>query len=222
MPKEQISPAVPLTLRRCLLLYACLTGICLVLHNRMVESAAADARKIVHRQVMSNTAPAPLQYRVMTFYAAEGIQRVGRSFGLSETFTASYLIVRGIFTFLAMVLLHRFLQVYVPAPYAVLGVILAFAWMPFTYINYYMQESDPANMVFYLLGYDLIRRRRDGALAALLAPLPVGRGSSRARPGAIRRVVRRGLRDLFRTAFCPRQQAGLRRVQRPRPQLAEF
>ncbi|HRY29993.1 MAG TPA: hypothetical protein P5079_08170, partial [Elusimicrobiota bacterium] len=162
MPFLRLSP------RWCFLLYACLAGLCLVLHNRMVDSAATDARRTLHAQVMANTAAAPLQYRVVTFYAAEGVQRLADALGVDDFFHGSYLLLRGLATFFSAVLLHRFLAVYFPLPVALLGTVLAFAWLPLTYINYYMQETDPLNMIFFLLGYELIRRRKDAALAGLL------------------------------------------------------
>lgn len=167
MGREAVS-APRLSFRRCLLLYAGLTGLCLVVHNRLVDSVALDARRALHERVLRNEAPAPLQYRVMTFYLAEAARRAGRALGFDDPFRAAYLLVRGLFTFLAALLLHRFLSAYLPLPFVLAGVFLTFAWLPLTYINYYMQETDPANMVFFLIGYDLIRRRRDGALAALL------------------------------------------------------
>jgi hypothetical protein len=149
-------------------LYAGLTLLCLVVHNRLVDSAATDARRSLHEQVLANAGPAPLQYRVMTFYLAEGLDRAASALGVSDGFRLAYLALRGAFTFLSAVLLHRFLALYLPLPFVVLGVVLAFAWMPLTYVNYYMQETDPANFAFFLLGYLLIRRRDDRGLAVLL------------------------------------------------------
>ncbi|HOW27481.1 MAG TPA: tetratricopeptide repeat protein [Elusimicrobiota bacterium] len=145
------------------LLYLCLSGLVVTVHNRIVDSNAMDARKILHRQVLSNEAPAPVQYRVMTVYLAEGLQRLGFSF------QSSYLILRGVTTLLAALLLHRFLACYLPPPWNVWGVTLFFAWLPLTYINYYMQETDPLNLVFYLGAFLLIRRRKDLWLIPLLA-----------------------------------------------------
>ncbi|MBI4397311.1 MAG: hypothetical protein HY548_09460 [Elusimicrobia bacterium] len=164
-----------LTTRWCLFLYACLVGLCVGVHSRLLDGPAIEARRELHAQVLHNTAPAPLQYRVLTCYAAEGIQRLGRALGFQDPFQASYLILRWVFTFVAAFLLHRFLLIYLPLPLALAGTVLALAWMPFTYINYYMQETDPLNMVFFLLGYDLIRRRKDAAFAALLPVAMINR-----------------------------------------------
>lgn len=159
------------SLRWCLLVYLCLTGVNLVIHNRLIDSQAAfvEKRQELHQQVLANEAPAPIQYRAMAYYAAEGFQRLGISF------ESSYLLFRGISLFLAAWMFHVFLSRYFPSGYCLIGVIWLLGCMPMTYINYYMQESDAINLFFYIVAFILIRSRKDRYLVPLLAVAMINR-----------------------------------------------
>ncbi|MBD3272585.1 MAG: hypothetical protein GF384_08640 [Elusimicrobia bacterium] len=153
-----------ISLRWCLLVYLCLTGVNLIIHNRMIDSQPPylAKRQELHDQVLNNEAPAPIQYRIMAYYSAELFQRMG--FG----FQNSYLLFRGITIFLAAIMFHLFLSRYFPINYCFMGVLYLLGVMPMTFINYYMQESDAANLFFFLGSFLIIRSRKDAYLFPLI------------------------------------------------------
>ncbi|MFH1379283.1 MAG: hypothetical protein ABII23_03280 [bacterium] len=157
-------PKGRLSFKWCILVYICLTGINLVVHNRMIDSQKTyiDARQELHADVLENKASANIQFRIMIHYAAEGLQRMGVSFN------ASYLILRGITTFLAAFIFHKFLACYFPIGYCFMGVLLLFGGLPVTYINYFMQETDALNLFFYIWAFLMIRSRKDAYLFPIL------------------------------------------------------
>jgi hypothetical protein len=146
-----------------LLLYLTLACGQLLIHNKLVDLPYQQLRQAYHVQFMNRVEVAPHQYRVLTPLGAAALQKVG------VEFRWSYLLWRGLWLFAAALLLHLFLEKYVPFWGAVLGVVFLFAFLPLTYLQYISQESDAPNLVFYLLGYLLIESRRDGWFAVLLA-----------------------------------------------------
>lgn len=162
-PAESV-PKGRLSFKWCLLVYLCLTGINLVVHNRMIDSQPdyIKARQGLHQDVMAHRASANIQPRIMVHYAAEGLQRIGFSF------QASYLVIRGITTFLAAYIFHIFLAHYFSLGYCFIGVLLLFGGLPVTYINYYMQETDALNLFFYILAFIMIRSRKDRYIFPIL------------------------------------------------------
>jgi len=155
--QQQSAEIRTITLRWCILLYLCLTGINMIVHSRMIDSQPQfdEKRREIHQQVIENKATAPIQYRILAYYTAEGLQRIG------FRFRYSYLAFRGLSIFLAALLFHIFLSKYFPLRYCLLGVTVLLGGMPLTYINYYMQEADALNLFFYLAGFLLIRSRED-------------------------------------------------------------
>lgn len=168
MPTTDAAPISKLTPRWCFLLYFLLSGLCVVVHNRLVDAPAQAPRRELHHQILTNQAAAPNQYRVLAPLAAETLQTVGKALD-RDWFRISYLLLRWAATFACGLLLHHFLSLYFPSTLALLGTTLFYAWQPVTYINYFMQEADPFNLVFFLAGFLLIRQKRDALLAGLIA-----------------------------------------------------
>ena len=77
-----------------------------LVHDTFIDSRALDVRKELHGQVLAGTAPAPVQYRVFMYYAAEGMMRLG------VPFRESYDVLRFIFIFLCALAFHAFLSVW--------------------------------------------------------------------------------------------------------------
>ena len=145
-----------------LIAYALLTCGTMWLHARVIERPQEGMRRALHAQVLENRAGAPTQYRFLVFYAAEGLQRAG------VPFDWSYLIIRGLFTFLAAAAFHFFLLRWFRPVGAFAAVLFFFAVLPSTYFQYFMQPQDMVNLFLFIAGLMLIRDRRDALLAPLL------------------------------------------------------
>jgi len=104
-----------------------------------------------------------MQYRVLVYYAAAGLQKLGISF------KASYLILRGAGLLAVACLFHYLLLIFFPPGAAFTGVLILFAALPQTYLHYFMQEMDIPNLIVFLLGLIAIVRRRDWMLIPLIA-----------------------------------------------------
>jgi tetratricopeptide (TPR) repeat protein len=132
-----------------------------IAHDFFVDRRFHDVNKTIHEQVMTDAAPAPIQYRVMLYYTAEGMMRVG------IPFDDAYFIIRLTSTFLCALALHYFLSLYFAPLICFAGVLYFFAALPVTYIRYYMQPMDLPNLFFFLVGFVLIVKRKDFWLVPL-------------------------------------------------------
>jgi len=110
-------------------------------HDWYIDSRTQPVCKALHEQVMTNNAPAPIQYRVFQYYAAEGLMRMG------VPFRGAYFFLRLLFTFLAAVTLHYFLAYWFSPVVCVLGTLYFFGALPVAYLRYYMQPMDIPNLV---------------------------------------------------------------------------
>ena len=59
-----------------------------VAHDWFVDSRFYEIRNVIHEQVLENSAPAPIQYRVFVYYFSELLQKTGL------TLKSSYLFIR--------------------------------------------------------------------------------------------------------------------------------
>lgn len=142
--------------------YLPLVIITVIIHNYLIDTPHLDRRIALHNLVISGTAPAPVQYRIFTYYLAELFIKCGLSFKLS------YLFLRFLFTLSSALLLHLFLSKWLKNEICLIGVLFFFSVIPLTYLNYYMQPSDMSNLSFFLIGYILIEKRKDSLLAVLI------------------------------------------------------
>lgn len=144
-------------------LYLPLVVITVIIHNHLIDTPHLARRIALHNLVISGTAPAPVQYRILTYYLAELFIKCGLSFKLS------YLFLRFIFTLSSALLLHLFLsRWWLKTATCIIGVLFFFSVIPLTYLNYYMQPADMSNLSFFIIGYILIYKRKDSLFAVLL------------------------------------------------------
>jgi tetratricopeptide (TPR) repeat protein len=145
-----------------LALYFSLAVIAVFTHNLIVDRPFHAQCVELHKQVIAGIAPAPIQYRIFVYYIAEGLMRLGLSFDWS------YWLIRWFFVFAGALLFHLYLRKWFEDGVCLAGTLFMFAVLPLTYWGYFMQPTDPANFVFFLLAYWLIRDRKDALLAPLL------------------------------------------------------
>lgn len=122
-------------------------------HNHILE---------LHQKVINNFGPAPIQYRILSYYLAEFLRKVGVAFDYT------YFIIRFAFTFLAILALHFFWIKWLKPTLCSIGVLFLLAIMSFTYMNYYHQPTDPLNLLFFIISFWLIRERKDYLLVPIL------------------------------------------------------
>lgn len=133
-----------------------------IVHDEFVDSRFAEAQQSLHTQVIQGKAPAPIQYRIMVYYTAEALLRLGLPFNVS------YQIIRFVFIFLTGYFFYLFLTTWFTSEISLAGILYFFAILPITYLRYYMQPMDIPNLFFFLLGYLLILKRKDWLLIPLM------------------------------------------------------
>lgn len=115
-----------------------------------------------HLQMISGSAPAPNQYRPLTPWLAEMV----RYLMPGESIYAAYFAVRAAATGLGLFCFDRYLKVWFTPAAAAAGALFLAAIIPFTYWRV-VQESDPINLLVFVLAFWALARRRD----LLLLPL---------------------------------------------------
>lgn len=143
------------------LIYLSLSGILTLSHRHWIDEPFQEKRLETHEQVIHHQAPAPIQYRIMIPYMAEGLRKTGVSF------LESFVLIRFLFTALAGILFHLFLRRWYSPLAAFSAVLYFYACLPLTHLHYYMQPMDMPNLVFFILALMLIRDGREGLLALL-------------------------------------------------------
>jgi len=115
-----------------------------------------------HMDMLGGTAPAPNQYRPLTPYLAEAIRTVLPD---QSVYTA-YLILRGAVTGVALFVFDRYLRTWFTGSAAAAGAFCLAAVIPFTFFRV-VQESDPTNLLVFVLAFWALALGRD----LLLIPL---------------------------------------------------
>lgn len=142
--------------------YLFLTIITVIIHNLLVDTPALSARQSFHQEIIQGKGPLPNQYRILPHLLGEGLIRSGFSF------LAAFLLLRGLFTFLGVLLFHFYLRKWFKEEVCLIAGLFLLASLPLTYLGYFMQPADYINFVVFILGYWLIRERRDKFLLPLL------------------------------------------------------
>ncbi|MEW6040113.1 MAG: hypothetical protein AB1633_01150, partial [Elusimicrobiota bacterium] len=145
-----------------LVLYLTLSIITVFIHNIIVDRPFHKNRVELHRQVIANQAPSPIQYRIFVYYIAEGLIRLGLKF------EEAYWLIRVVFVFLSALLFHLFMKKWFEDTLCLCGTLFMFAVLPLTYWGYYMQPTDSVNLFFFIIAYWLIREKKDLLLSPLL------------------------------------------------------
>ena len=145
------------------LIYLTLTGVLGFVHYGLVDVPNAKTRATYHEQVVNAEAPAPIQHRLLIPLAAEGIHHVT---GL--TVPDTYVLLRGLATFLNLVLFHVLLARWLPSPWPLTGTLFLAAITPLLYLGAQFQEGDHWNLTAYLAALLVLAARRDGWLWPLI------------------------------------------------------
>jgi hypothetical protein len=116
-----------------------------------------------HLDMILGRAPAPNQYRPLTPWLAEGLRLALPGQNL---FTA-YVVLRGITTGLGLFFFDRYMRVWFTRPAAAGGALALAAIIPFTYFRV-VQESDPINLLAFVLAYWAMAVERDFLLFPLV------------------------------------------------------
>lgn len=115
-----------------------------------------------HFRMVGGFAPAPNQYRPLTPALAELL----RSLMPGGSLIASYYAIRSLTTGFALFCFDRYLRAWFSATAAAAGALCLAAIIPFTYLRV-VQESDPINLLVFVLAFWALAQRRD----LLLIPL---------------------------------------------------
>ncbi|UCC67845.1 MAG: hypothetical protein JSV79_12130, partial [Armatimonadota bacterium] len=149
-----------------------LVYLALGLTSAWVWSLLADVQSLPrwHMDMVLGSAPAPNQYRPLTPWLAEGVARGLVQLGASPAVALfyAYLLLRGVVTGLGLFFFDRYLRVWFSGAGAASGALCLAAILPFTYQRV-VQESDPINLLVFVLAFWAIARERDLALIPLVA-----------------------------------------------------
>src|SRR5947209_5978461 len=134
-----------------------------LLHWRTVDMRDQAFQLEWHRAIVSGHGPYPEQYRILRFRIADLLMRAGLSLPWA------YGLLRFSFTTASLLIFYRFLRAWFEPLHALLGFFMAAAILPFSYLYYGMQVTDPLNMLVFFLAAWAIRDGRDNWLFPLVA-----------------------------------------------------
>jgi len=138
----------------------------------MLVEPLRSSQLSIHQMVIQGTAPMPIQYRVLPYYLVEGLHRLtGISIWRLD------LIIRFIFTALALIYFHRYMRRWFDFTASFVGALIMAAILPITYVDYIHQPHDIPNLLFAILAFGLIRDRRESWLILLIPVAMLNRES---------------------------------------------
>ena len=108
-----------------------------------------------HLEMVSGTAPAPNQYRPLTPWLAEALARA-----MGGNMVTAYFTLRAVTTGVTLFLFDRYLRAWFAPAAAAGGALCLAATIPFTYFAV-VQESDPLNLLAFVLAYWALAQGRD-------------------------------------------------------------
>jgi len=133
--------------------------------NLMISQPLSDTRLGIHKMVITGIAPKPVQYRILTYYIVEGAHRItGMAIWRLD------LVLRFIFTSLALIFMFKFLRRWFDFAVSAMGPLIILAVLPVTYIDYIHQPHDIPNLFFTILALGFIRDKKE-AWMILLIPI---------------------------------------------------
>lgn len=144
-----------------LLLY---TGLVLVhvidLHMYLMGSLDTKSWHSWHNGIVHGHGFYPDQYRPLTYWLAELVYRGLIIFHLCQSnlaFEYSHLLVRFVFMFLSLFLLHLFLRKWFPSSACTVASVFVASVLPLSVIRCSTCVTDPLNLLIFIVGYWLIR-----------------------------------------------------------------
>jgi len=130
-----------------------------LLHVALIDAPRVGDQMLLHGQIVTHTAPAPYQYRILQPLLVEGSRRLCGSTS-PVLFLALYALIRWIATFTAMACLYRLLRRSHAQRIAVSGVLILCAAIPFTYWSYYYQPTSIIELAAFALALYITARRQ--------------------------------------------------------------
>jgi hypothetical protein len=138
----------------------------------MIAEPLKDTRTMIHQKVISETAPKPVQYRILTYYTVEGIHRLtGMAIWRLD------LLLRFLFTTLSCVYLFKFMRRWFDFSASAVGALIIPGLLPVTYIDYIHQPGDMPNLFFTILALIAISRKKEAWLLLLIPVAMLNRES---------------------------------------------
>jgi hypothetical protein len=153
--------------------FSILSMIGTLMHIDMIDRREYPGQLQLHRSIVTHSAPAPYQYRILQPVLVEGVLDAWRAEPDTATyklgFLGSYAAIRfvAILTTFAAVFLS--LRLTWDGGTAVLATSALAAFIPFTYRYYYYQPSSVVEMAFFGLGLLAVCTRTPSALSPLVA-----------------------------------------------------
>jgi hypothetical protein len=144
-----------------------------LMHIDLIDAPKYSDQRELHHQIVTHTAPAPYQYRILQpvlVQAAVGATRAEvdtRTYKLA--FMGSYAGIRFLAILTTLVAVFLALRQIAGAQMAMLGATALAALLPFTYRYYYYQPTSVVEMAFIALGLLAIVKRMPSALLPLVA-----------------------------------------------------
>jgi len=172
MPRKLSSENVGL-----LLFYLGIGAISALVWARLADLSALPSW---HADMIGGSAPAPNQYRPLTPWLAHLLMLFTPAGGAMAEYVhriysvprdaagvvAAYLTLRAATTTLALIAFDRYLKTWFAPPAAAAGSLCLAAILPFTYLHV-VQESDPINLLVFVLAFWALAKEKD----LLLIPL---------------------------------------------------
>lgn len=148
-----------------------LGGLLTSMHAYIVNYGENRAmRKERHDRILSMTGEAPWAYRVLSPTLAEGTSRLLEPIAARpiDRREGGYLLWRFAWTAGFLVAAHRLFERWLPAVWALLGVILVAALHGPAYLHYWYQPDSPGDLLAWTIAALLTLQRRDAWLFPLM------------------------------------------------------
>jgi hypothetical protein len=133
-----------------------------LLHLKFIDWPRIDAQMEWHNNIINNQGPYPDQYRILTYYLAQGLISLGLPFSYA------FALLRLVFTTFSFFVFFKYLEHWCNPLTSLLGFFMLASTLPFTYLFYTMQPSDPLNMLLYFLAFLTLAKEKDAWLIPIL------------------------------------------------------
>jgi len=134
--------------------------------SALVWARVADLARLPswHAEMVGGYAPAPNQYRPLTPWIADLLRHIMPRGSL----VGAYFTLRALVVGVTLVFFHRYARVWFVRPAAAAAALCLAAILPFTYFKV-VQESDPINLLVFVLAFWALAAGKDEWLFPLVA-----------------------------------------------------